>query len=309
MQHRLHTLVTICLSLAVSSLAQAQELNEVQLERVERLEELGNTDSFHHIGPNCFATTLYAAGITDNMTFNNSAFYYFVVESPFCEEVPAEQRQTGDLAMVSGFLYRHYDLVAHGALLTSKETAISKMGFQANESARRVVHGSLEENIGSYIEPECHMSLRSSDDHDCREYTEATYYRCDVKELRQFLSLGKYAAPLKAFREKIEPHLLNEKEIPLTQIKQWQEELTQIDTSLAAELKAKFPDHYLTTREGKVAMYNFGTGHASDYYPSYVYGALSKEFQIASIQIMKVIDLREQLHWLEGVAIQAAREQ
>lgn len=266
-------------------------------DRVQILEQLHTENKFQSVGPNCYSTSLYAAGALDSLSLVSGSLYGFILKSPYCQKVKAEERTKGDLAIVEGFQYRWFDWVGHGAFLSSKDQAISKMGFENKGNAQNIVHGSLEENIGVFVSKDCQFSLRDSKKADCREDTNVSYYRCDIEALRKFLFAGEFSQKINSLSVQVSSSLVSGLKIDSQELEHWQQQLNEIDHSMAIQLKKKFPEHRLTNHLGLVS--DLYIGNSEDYFPAYVYKDLSFEFQIAAIEIMMLTNLKLQLELLK----------
>ncbi|MEZ4814650.1 MAG: hypothetical protein R3A80_05525 [Bdellovibrionota bacterium] len=161
---------------------------QISYDRVQDL--LALSGKINHKGPNCVASVFYASNLIDDYSFVATASMASVFDSTYCAEVSPEERAKGDLVVVYGEAYRYEQYIPHVALLTDKDTAFSKMGFETTDAAKVIQDVDLKLNPGGHIPVECLSTLSSSTDQQrcIGDEAAARYFRCDFENLRKELN-------------------------------------------------------------------------------------------------------------------------
>jgi len=204
----------------------------------ERIDELMRLDGkIDKTGPNCVGSVLYGGLLVDDYTFVNPGVLAGLEGAGACKEVKPESRAAGDVVMAMGEDFKYLGNVAHVAMLTGRDQAFAKMGYQTDAASKAVRKNALRENIGVHLEGSCKSTLENSaEQEECFYTASARYLRCDFRGMRTRLEeLAPYRA-LAALRLEI----LTANSTAAT--KKLTERLANIEASLVTLQQTEFPE-------------------------------------------------------------------
>jgi hypothetical protein len=181
------SLIILAIFYQVSSIAQLTN------DRIDLL--LEQSDKYKSDGPNCYSTTLFAAGVIDDwVTVDNGLAK--ILTSKYCTEIKnIENVQKGDLLSIEGFDARYSGFRSHAALFVSPNEVFAKMG-----SSKTVVTSieNARKNIMVYMyrsSSECKKNaLNPKYRSQCLERSLfPIYYRCKFEDFTKDINLSEYS--------------------------------------------------------------------------------------------------------------------
>ena len=128
--------------LSSKSIADVNTVFSSPLDRVKQLQAQSKNYQFE--GPNCYATSLYAAGALNDWSYVNRGLNQ-ILKSGFCKKlVDHNQVRSGDLLVLKGALADYPAEYGHAAIFLNKDFVFAKMG---NQPKSQTFPMGLKENI------------------------------------------------------------------------------------------------------------------------------------------------------------------
>jgi hypothetical protein len=252
-------------------------------------------------GPNCVSSVFYSVKLTDDYIYSATSSLASVLASHYCKEIKAENRDRGDLVIVYGEIYRYDSYVPHAALLTGRNHAFSKMGFEAHNEGQQIKNLPLVYNPGSRIPKKCQSTLtHSKDSQDCQyEEASARYFRCQFSELRKQLQKHQTFKSILILRGDLMREYFHDQAKPRTKtLEHFSSQLSSIEHALLDEQKKHFPKLSIAG-ENHSGLEKFLAGFRIERYLFDDIKNLPKAFIELLIQAELVNSTRVQIQFLE----------